>query len=153
VKDFFSDKDFVELMEDHIKDIIELLTKKGVYFSILVNIEKVTFSPLLPEEIYKNFKPLTYFILEGYTFETIFIENNILSFEAGFGPNNFGSIVNIPLSSIVQIFVQETPIFINIAKKIDEERLKRNIKRSKDILLSNPKNKKLAEELRKRKRK
>ena len=37
-----------------------------------------------------------------------------LYFEAGFGPENFASTVSIDISNVIQIIVEDTPIFINV---------------------------------------
>jgi len=103
VKNFFSDEDFVELMEYHTEDMINLLLNKGMFFSILVNIAEVTFEPELPQEIQENFKPITLFAIAGYTYETVEISDKFLVFEAGFGQKSIGSIVTVPLHSIIQI--------------------------------------------------
>ena len=138
--------DFQTLMRRHATEFVEMLLVKGIHFSVLTNIEDVSFSPILPESITKGFKPITMFFLAGYTFESSQIYNGVLSFEAGFGSDNFGSVVSIPVESILQIIVEEVPIFINLSRPIKREKpsLKEDgIKRSMDALMANPKNKNL----------
>lgn len=138
--------DFQTLMRRHATELVEMLLVKGIHFSVLTNIEDVSFSPTLPESITKGFKPITMFFLAGYTFESSQIYNGVLSFEAGFGSDNFGSVVSIPVESILQIIVEEVPIFINLSRPIKREKpsLKEDgIKRSMDALMANPKNKNL----------
>jgi len=142
LKNFFSDKDFVEIMQIHSREIIELLLDKGMLFSILVNISEVTFDPDLPDHIKKGFKPITLFALAGYTYETILIDDEYLEFEAGFGSENIGSVVKVPLYAIIQILIEDTPIYINLSRKLDEKKQKSRIERSKNIFLSNPENQK-----------
>jgi len=142
VKNFFSDEEFVETMEAHSREIIELLLDKGMLFSILVNITEVEFEPELPEYIKKDFKPITMFALAGYTYETIEISDDLLEFEAGFGSENIGSLVKVPYHSLIQILIEDTPIYINLSRKINKEKLKSKIERSKSIFLSNPENRK-----------
>ena len=66
-------------------------------------------------------------------------------FEAGFGSENFGSVVSVPLLSILQIIIDETPVFINLAietektqevksEEVDEE----GLENSMATFLSNP---------------
>ena len=43
------------------------------------------------------------FILSNYTYSTVQINDTHLSFEAGFGNENFGSVVNLPLHSIFKL--------------------------------------------------
>ena len=142
MKNFFSDDVFVNLMKAHSKEIIELLLDKGIFFSILVNISEVKFDPELPEYIKKSFKPITLFAIAGYTYETIEIDDEFLEFEAGFGSENIGSIVTVPLHSIIQILIEDTPIYINLSRKINKQKQKSKIERSKSIFLSNPENRK-----------
>jgi hypothetical protein len=72
----------------------------------------------------------------------------MIVFEAGFGSENFGSVVSIPLLSIVQIIVDETPLLINLAsykkeiKSIKKEVDSGGIENSMSSFLSNPENSK-----------
>ncbi len=141
VRGLLSDYDFSELMIFHIRDIIELLIQKGAFFSILTNIEDITFDPALPQEISDNFKPITLFVIAEYTFESCSFDDENLYFEAGFGQQNVGSYVSVPLNSIVQIIIEDTPIFINLSLKQETKVKDDNIKASTNIFQSNPKNK------------
>ncbi len=149
MKNFFADDDFVSLMKEHAYDNLYLLKRKGLTFSILVNLSEVSFDPPLPEHIKSNFKPITMFVIAGYTFETFEIYDDIVEFEAGFGSENIGSVVNVPLSGIIQILVEDTPIFINLSRKVDKQKQQNKIKKSTNIFLSNPENRKF---LKKRKK-
>ncbi len=135
------DYDFSELMIFHIRDIVELLIQKGAFFSILTNIEDITFDPPLPTDISDNFKPITLFVIAEYTFESCSFDDENFYFEAGFGQQNVGSYVSVPLNSIVQIIIEDTPIFINLSLKQDRKIKDDNIKVSTNIFQSNPKNK------------
>jgi hypothetical protein len=140
-----SDNEFSALMKLHIQDIIELLINRGEFFSILTNITNITFEPPLPDHIKVNFKPITLFVIAEYTFESCSIDDDFLYFEAGFGKENIGSFITIPLGSIVQIIIGETPIFINLSleqNKKDKYKDK-GVQKSTNIFLSNPKNKKI----------
>ena len=148
LENIIQDKDFAQLMKNNIQELMSLFFHKEQNFGILCKIEDVSFSPELPEGINAEFRPLTLFFLAGYTFETARIENNLLIFEAGFGSDNFGSVVSVPLLSILQIIVDETPVLINISAykedtteetiKIDES----GVKNSMASFLSNPENSK-----------
>ena len=138
--------DFTALMKKNSYAILELLLKRGVNFSILTNIADVTFDPSLPMHISQNFKPITMFFLAGYTFESTQISNEYISFEAGFGSDNFGSVVSVPIQAILQIIVEEIPIFINLSnppKMPLRQPKEQGMKKSMDALLSNPQNQKL----------
>jgi len=139
------DRDFCRLMKKNLQDLIILFFEKEQNFGILCKIEEVSFSPELPEDINSNFRPLTLFFLAGYTFETARIEEGCLVFEAGFGSDNFGSVVTVPLLSIMQVIVDETPIFINVALPLEEEEKEtttdeNGVKNSMASFLSNPEN-------------
>jgi len=142
LKNFFVDHDFVLLMQEHIKENFDLLLAKYQEFDILVNIADINFNPPLPDHIKTNFKPLTLFSIAGYTFESFEIYDDFILFEAGFGRENFGSMVTIPYHSIIQILVDNTPIFINLSRKVDEQKQKSKIQRSTNVFLSNPENQK-----------
>ena len=72
----------------------------------------------------------------------------MLIFEAGFGSENFGSLVSVPLISIMQVIIDETPVLINLAtpkeevtqteSKTDEN----GVENSMASFLSNPENSK-----------
>ncbi len=149
VQQFLRDPDFHGLMMLHIREIIDLLLAKETYFSILTNIADIRFDPVLPSEITEHFKPITLFVLAEYTFETCSFDEYNLYFEAGFGHQNVGSFVTVPLYSIVQIIVEDTPIFINLSVPPEEAPKKQKIDKSTNIFLSNPENRKL---LKKKKR-
>ncbi len=146
LENIIQDRDFALLMKKNIQELIVLFFQKEQNFGILCKIEDVSFEPELPESINSEFRPLTLFFLAGYTFETARIENNLLIFEAGFGSDNFGSIVSVPLLSILQIIIDETPVLINIsAYKEEESKEKDNVdesgvENSMASFLSNPEN-------------
>ncbi len=144
LQDLLSDPDFSQEMKRHVRDVLEILLKKGTNFSILTNLAEVKFEPALPEDIQTTFKPITMFVLAGYTFESCIVDEWGMSFEAGFGSENFGSLVSAPLLSILQIIVDETPVLINLSVDTQEKSssTSKGVKRSMEALLSNPENEK-----------
>ena len=149
LESLIKDRDFAKVMKKHMQELMILFFEKEQNFGILCKIEDVTFNPELPDGMHTEFRPLTLFFLAGYTFETARIEDEMLIFEAGFGSKNFGSVVSVPLLSILQIIVDETPLFINIAQESDvkEEKLSKDVdengvKNSMASFLSNPENSK-----------
>jgi len=141
------DKDFAIVMQKNIQNLIIHFFEKEQNFGILCKIETVSFNPVLPKEIESNFREMTLFFLAGYTFETAYIENGYLMFEAGFGSDNFGSLVSVPLYSIIQVIVDETPVLINLATaSVEKEELKKEdtagVENSMASFLSNPENSK-----------
>ncbi len=143
-----NDKDFAKLMKKNITDLIIHFFNKEQNFGILCKISDITFEPELPKNISGEFRPLTLFFLAGYTFETARIVDNCLVFEAGFGVDNFGSIVTVPLLSIMQVIVDETPVLINLATYVNEVKTKSvkvdngGVENSMASFLSNPENSK-----------
>ncbi len=140
------EKKFASLMKRHIEEVLIHFFEEEQNFGILCKIEDVSFDPDLPNEIKSQFRPLTLFFLAGYTFETAQIDNGMLVFEAGFGAENFGSLVSVPLLSIMQVIIDETPVLINLAtykkEEVKKESSKSGVKNSMDSFLSNPENSK-----------
>ncbi len=146
------DRKFRGLQKTHCREILEYLIHKKVNFSIVCNVSCVKFEPELPSEIRGAFSELTVFILAGYTFESLELDEENLYFEAGFGEENLGSFVTAPLESIVQILLpNETDIradfcvFINLLAtyavgKNESEGNDDGVSSSMKALLSNPKN-------------
>ena len=121
----------------HAKEILSLLLSKQYEFDILCVTEKISFNPPLPEHIKSAFGEMILFSLANYTLSSATIENENLIFEAGFGEENIGSVVSVPINSIVQITHNETPIFINITATFEEPEPK-----TKNPFELNPRNKK-----------
>lgn len=136
------------MMKRHIQELIIHFFEQEQNFGILCKVDNVDFDPILPESIASEFRSLTLFFLAGYTFETARIEDEFLIFEAGFGADNFGSVVSVPLLSIMQVIVDETPLLINLASYKKEKTVvvkvsnEGGVKNSMDVFLSNPENKK-----------
>ena len=137
----------MDLMSRHIQDILIFLFEQEQNFGILCKIEHLTFEPELPEHIRSEFRPMTLFFLAGYTFESAQLEQGTLIFEAGFGEENVGSFVQVPFLSIMQIIVDETPIFVNLASPAEVASNKpahreNGVENSMASFLSNPENQK-----------
>jgi hypothetical protein len=81
--------------------------------------------------------------LSGYTFESAKIDKGYFVFEAGFGSENFGATVSVPLLAIKQLFVEEHPIVINLAEPLLAQKKEDKVQNSMEALLNNPENKKL----------
>jgi len=139
---------FAKIMQRSIQDVIIHFFEMEQNFGILCKIEEVGFNPPLPESINAEFRPLTLFFLAGYTFDTARIEDNMLIFEAGFGSDNFGSVVSVPLLSIMQVIIDETPVLINLSvyKEAEKKKVVQNdesgVKNSMASFLNNPENSK-----------
>lgn len=145
------DRDFAKFMQKSLQELIGLFFEKEQNFGILCKIEDVVFQPELPDELNAEFRPLTLFFLAGYTFESARIDEGYLIFEAGFGAENFGSVVTVPLLSILQIIVDETPVFINLSNYKEDPYLdktkqpdvdEKGVENSMASFLANPENSK-----------
>ena len=142
------DTDFSELMQGNIQNMLIHLFEKEQNFGILCKIQDASFEPELPADINAEFRPMTLFFLAGYTFDSARIIEGSLVFEAGFGADNYGSVVTVPLLSIMQVIIDETPILINLATyKHDKKIIKKKVdnggvENSMASFLSNPENSK-----------
>lgn len=140
LEEFLKDSEFASMMHRNIYDLLNLLIQKDIQFDILVSTKFVNFSPELPQEIKANFNPsVILFSLAGYSLSSVEISKDEIKFEAGFGPNNFASVVNIPIGAIIRISIDENPILINFATFSPSDS-KTKQERSKQIFLNNPKN-------------
>ena len=137
----FQTPQYKSLMQEHIEKTISYLFEKNQEFAVACEVKYVHFNPELPTNIKETFNDTVMFILNGYTFETAKLEDKIFYFEAGFGENNFGSTVEVPLLAIKQLFVGDHPIVLNLAEPIRNKET--STKNSMEALLNNPENKKL----------
>ncbi len=146
--DIIKNQEFGQLMQMHIQGLLIHLFDANQNFGVLCKIDQLSFDPELPEEISREFRAMTLFFLAGYTFETARLEGEYLFFEAGFGADNYGSMVSVPLLSIMQVIIDETPVFVNLAEpssmvlEKDVEEKESGVKNSMASFLSNPENSK-----------
>ncbi len=146
--DIVKNENFNALMRKHIQELLLFLFEAEQNFGVLCKIEELRFDPELPESIQSEFRPMTLFFLAGYTFESARIDDEYLIFEAGFGADNLGSFVSVPLLSIMQIIVDETPIFVSLAAPKKRPPENKSIQKDSGIetsmaaFLKNPENEK-----------
>ncbi len=139
-KDIFQKQAYQNIVTACLGETIEFLLENNKEFALACSTEFIKFDPALPKKIQDYFGETLLFVLAGYTFDSVQIEKNELSFEAGFGEENFGSLVTLPLLAIKQIFVDDYPIAINVSRPL--KALNTN-SGSLEPFLSNPENKKL----------
>ncbi|GAA7492272.1 hypothetical protein ckin124_12310 [Helicobacter pylori] len=154
------------LNNKHCVEYLQFLSKNHLSFNLLCERDAIDFSPKLPKEIHEKFGSLVLFILAGYTLESLMIDVQSVQFEAGFGPNNIGSVVQVGLSGIIQILIKEKNENIVLFNRCDslelfqkEEPLMQEPKKdereskewldSKEALFSNSKNRTILENLHK----
>jgi len=136
------DNIFTSYMERHITDLVEYLLTTEQHFGLVCKLENVEFNPPLPDHIKETLNQITLFFLAGYTFESTRMDAGFISFEAGFGTENFGSIVTLPVLAVMQLIVEETPVFVNVAPPRPKE-ADGSIDKSMAALMANPNNRKL----------
>ncbi|NHA58778.1 hypothetical protein [Helicobacter pylori] len=154
------------LNNKHCVEYLQFLSKNHLSFNLLCERDAIDFSPKLPKEIHEKFGSLVLFILAGYTLESLMIDAQSVQFEAGFGPNNIGSVVQVGLSGIIQILIKEKNENVVLFNRCDslelfqkEEPLMQEPKKdereskewldSKEALFSNSKNRAILENLHK----
>lgn len=154
------------LNNKHCIEYLQFLSKNHLSFNLLCERDAIDFSPKLPKEIHEKFGTLVLFVLAGYTLESLMIDAQSVQFEAGFGPNNIGSVVQVGLSGIIQILIKEkneNAVLFNRCDSLElfqkEEPLMQEPKKdereskewldSKEALFSNSKNRAILENLHK----
>ena len=103
-----------------LKSAVQLLTqllKSQIPFRIVVINEGVKYTPSLPSTIGKELekREIVVFELVNYTLASGEVEGKTLRFEAGFGPQNVGAVVEVPIWRITTIVLlsPELPLFVN----------------------------------------
>ncbi|GAA7617015.1 hypothetical protein HpBhutan199_02820 [Helicobacter pylori] len=158
------------LNNKHCMEYLQFLSKNHLSFNLLCERDAIDFSPKLPKEIHEKFGSLVLFVLAGYTLESLMIDTQSVQFEAGFGPNNIGSVVQVELPGIIQILIKEkneNAVLFNRCDSLelfqkeeppfqepkkDEQEFKEEFKEwldSKEALFSNSKNRAILENLHK----
>lgn len=141
ITDIIESEDYKDLVVNQIKETIEFLLQKDQTFSITANMQAVSFEPELPSTIKEQLPKFTLFVLENYTYTTVEIKDNHLYFEAGFGNENFGSCVKVPLHAIFQIVIDESILYINSAATVEKFNENKKLN-SINVFKNNPNNKK-----------
>ncbi|MCQ2785004.1 hypothetical protein JT157_05985 [Helicobacter pylori] len=154
------------LNNKHCVEYLQFLSKNHLSFNLLCERDAIDFSPKLPKEIHEKFGTLVLFVLAGYTLESLMIDVQSVQFEAGFGPNNIGSVVQVKLPGIIQILIKEkneNAVLFNRCDSLEvfhkeeppfqepkkDERESKEWLDSKEALFSNSKNRAILENLHK----
>ncbi|GHR01927.1 hypothetical protein [Helicobacter pylori] len=154
------------LNNKHCMEYLQFLSKNHLSFNLLCERDAIDFSPKLPKEIHEKFGTLVLFVLAGYTLESLIIDTQSVQFEAGFGPNNIGSVVQVELPGIIQILIKEkneNAVLFNRCDSLElfqkeellfqepkkDERESKEWLDSKEALFSNSKNRAILENLHK----
>ncbi len=154
------------LNNKHCMEYLQFLSKNHLSFNLLCERDAIDFSPKLPKEIHEKFGALVLFVLAGYTLESLMIDAKSVQFEAGFGPNNIGSVVQVEFPGIIQILIKEKNENVVLFNRCDslelfqkeepitqepekDERESKEWLDSKEALFSNSKNRAILENLHK----
>jgi len=135
--EYFEKSSYKELVIKNCYNTLEFLLQEGYDFSIATYTNVIEFNPPIPKEIVE-FDESVLFIIANYTKDSSILTKKEFIFEAGFGEDNFGSTLTIPLEAIMQIILDEDILHISYY----EPKLKIE-KNSMEMLLNNPENQKL----------
>jgi hypothetical protein len=142
-----NNNDYKTITKKQIKEVIDFLLQNNQEFAVTANVKGISFEPALPSSILDKLSTFSLFVLSNYTYSTIEINEDYLIFEAGFGKENFGAQVKIPLLAVFQIIIEESILYINsIATSENFVQKEELVKKSMDVFKNNPKNKKLMKE-------
>lgn len=129
---------FHALLKNGIYEIIQILMEEEIEFCVVANTKLVDFSPPLPDELSSiKSEAFILFALGGYTFSSLQLQSDFISFHAGFGSHDYESKVSVDLAGITQIKVEDSIIYVNFSKPFREEKLE---EKSKNIFLKSNKN-------------
>lgn len=120
IGNIINSEEYKQIVSEQIRELIEYLLNIDEEFALTANIKGVEFNPKLPLPIQKQLAPFSLFVLANYSYQSIILEDEVIKFEAGFGKENFGSIVTIPFSAIFQIIVDESILYINPAATVEK---------------------------------
>jgi len=135
--DIYQKSSYKDLVIKNAYNTLEFLLKEGVDFAIATYSNVIEFNPPIPKEIIE-FDESVLFIISNYSKESAYLTKSDFVFEAGFGKENFGSTLKIPLEAIMQIILNEDILHISYYEPKVEEKLS-----SMELLLNNPENQKL----------
>ncbi|NQY23984.1 MAG: hypothetical protein HRT41_08100 [Campylobacteraceae bacterium] len=144
INNILKDEEYKHLILKQSKETIELLMAKNVEFAVTANLKGLHFEPDLPKSIKSKLANFSLFVLSNYTYTTISLSDTTMTFEAGFGAENFATIVSVPYISIFQIVIDESIIFINTLATMDDLQEQNNFHdKSMNVFKNNPSNKDL----------
>ncbi len=139
LNELIKDEKFALVMQENIISLVDYLLEKQIDFAILAKLEHITFEPELPNYIKDTFGDMVLFNLAEYTLSSAYMSGSELRFEAGFGSENFGSLVSVEFLAIVHIIVDDVPVLLNIASPLAKNG---ELENSMASFLSNPENSK-----------
>jgi hypothetical protein len=120
IHNIINSKEYRDITTKQIKELLVFLTKNNEEFALTANLSGVTFTPEIPQTIKRHFTKYTLFSLANYTLESLELQNSYITFEAGFGEENFGSVCRIPYHAIFQLSIDNSILFINPTATVEK---------------------------------
>ena len=120
INNLLNNNSYKDLASMQIKQLIQYLKENDIEFNLTAKLKTIKFNPNLPDVIYNTMQQYTLFALANYTYSSLVIKENHIEFETGFGAENFGSVCSINYTSIFQIGVDESILFINPIATVDK---------------------------------
>ncbi len=120
IHNIITNKEYREITTKQIKELLQFLVKENEEFGITANLSGITFTPEIPHSIKRHFTKYTLFSLANYTLESLELHDNYITFEAGFGEENFGSVCKIPYFAIFQISIANSILYINPTATVEK---------------------------------
>lgn len=142
IHNIITNKEYKELTTKQIKELLHFLVTQNEEFGITANLSGITFTPEIPHSIKRHFTKYTLFSLANYTLESLELHDNYITFEAGFGEENFGSVCKIPYFAIFQISIDNSILYINPTATLEkyfmsEEETARQLEKSRSAFKFN----------------
>ncbi|MBI3873824.1 MAG: hypothetical protein HY307_02255 [Arcobacter sp.] len=142
IHNLINSKEYRELTSKQVKELLIFLASKNEEFGLTANLDGVTFTPEIPQTIKRHFTKYTLFALANYTLESLELHDNYITFEAGFGAENFGSVCKIPYFAIFQLSIDNSILFLNPTATVEkyfmsEEEEKKQIEKSRSVFKLN----------------
>ncbi len=120
IQSIITNKKYKELTSKQVKELLGFLQEREEEFALTANLDGITFTPEIPKTIKRHFTKFTLFALANYTLESLELHDGYITFEAGFGEENFGSVCKIPYYAIFQLSVDNSILYINPTATVDK---------------------------------
>lgn len=138
----FEQADFKKVMKKHCYEVLQLLISKSEHFQIVCDTRFVSYEPKLPDSYIDSSLSYIMFYISDHSVESVNLNDKLMSFYAGFGPDNFTTCVTVKLEALHKIQIQRDIVFINPSYYHNEE-AEDPLKSSIEMLLKNAKNRDL----------
>lgn len=134
--ELLQNQQYTQLSSRHAFELISFLSQNVKSFDITVNLKGIEFNPILPEPIYNTFSDFVLFTLTNYTLESLEIFDDYITFEAGFGAENFGATCKVSTEAVFQISIDNSILFINPTASLEKDFFKKDFNEKEQELRS-----------------